>query len=349
MATKLIGGLTTATSAASGDYIPFQIAASGLTRKITKANLLGGTMTGAGTIATGGYTLTINGTSVINGSLVGNMTGSGTVATGGFTLTVPATGTAQLLATTQVITGKKTWQPASFSDVPTFERNNLSTDTVSGLARFMATKTSNMADGFGPGFAFYIQDDAAVENPIATIGAKRAGADNSGSLVFSTYSAGVQTYQGELDKTGIMTALGGFKPSSTSDALTQWNNTTSWTPVLSFGGGSTGITYSVQVGEYLRLGSMVFIYVNILLTSKGSSTGAAVISGLPVNMTKFNHFPMRWLSMTATLVNAAAYRASNTTLGLKGITAAGTSLDVNLTDASFSNTTQVEFSGWYHG
>ena len=44
----------------------------------------------------GAFTLTIGGTSTVNGSLVGSMTGSGTVATGGFTLTVPATGTAAL-------------------------------------------------------------------------------------------------------------------------------------------------------------------------------------------------------------------------------------------------------------
>lgn len=39
-------------------------------------------------------TLNIAGNSTINGSLVGSMTGGGTVATGGFTLTVPKTGTA---------------------------------------------------------------------------------------------------------------------------------------------------------------------------------------------------------------------------------------------------------------
>lgn len=44
----------------------------------------------------GAFTLTISGNSTINGSLVGNITGSGTIATGGFTLTVPATGTAVL-------------------------------------------------------------------------------------------------------------------------------------------------------------------------------------------------------------------------------------------------------------
>lgn len=50
-------------------------------------------------------TLNITGNSTINGSLVGNITGSGTIATGGFTLTVPATGTA-LLRTANVAAGR---------------------------------------------------------------------------------------------------------------------------------------------------------------------------------------------------------------------------------------------------
>ena len=49
-------------------------------------------------------TLSIAGNSTINGSLIGNMTGGGTVATGGFTLTVPATGTAALLGVANVFT-----------------------------------------------------------------------------------------------------------------------------------------------------------------------------------------------------------------------------------------------------
>lgn len=136
--TKTINGLTVTTSAASSDLLPIWRAANNDTRAITKANFMGGVLTGGGTIATGGFTLTVaaastingslvgnmtgggtvatggntltvSGTSTINGSLVGSMTGSGTVATGGFTLTVPATGTASLLATAQTYSALKTF------------------------------------------------------------------------------------------------------------------------------------------------------------------------------------------------------------------------------------------------
>ena len=55
----------------------------------------------------------------------------------------------------------------------------------------------------------------------------------------------------------------------------------SWTPVLSFGGGTTGITYSARDGSYTRIGRQVTLNFMIEMTSKGSSTGTATITGLP--------------------------------------------------------------------
>ena len=75
MADKTITQLTATTSAATADEIPIWVAGSAVTRKITKANFLQGAFTGGGT-----------------------------VATGGFTLTVPATGTAALLGTANTLT-----------------------------------------------------------------------------------------------------------------------------------------------------------------------------------------------------------------------------------------------------
>jgi hypothetical protein len=51
-----------------------------------------------------------------------------------------------------------------------------------------------------------------------------------------------------------------------------------WTPTLSFGGGSTGITYSTQTGALVTLGNLVMSWWSVVLTSKGSSTGIAQLS-----------------------------------------------------------------------
>lgn len=54
-----------------------------------------------------------------------------------------------------------------------------------------------------------------------------------------------------------------------------------WTPAITFGGGSTGITYASRSGKYTKIGRQVSVTGYILLTSKGSSTGSASIEGLP--------------------------------------------------------------------
>ena len=56
----------------------------------------------------------------------------------------------------------------------------------------------------------------------------------------------------------------------------------SFTPSLKFGGGATGMTYGAQIGRYTHVGDQVTVYINFQLSAKGSSTGAATITGLPI-------------------------------------------------------------------
>jgi hypothetical protein len=54
-----------------------------------------------------------------------------------------------------------------------------------------------------------------------------------------------------------------------------------FTPVLRFGGVSTGITYSKQLGRAVTYAGVVHeVWIDLVLTSKGSATGVATISGL---------------------------------------------------------------------
>jgi hypothetical protein len=70
MTDKTITQLTATTSAVGADEIPMWVAGSGVTRKITRANFIGATLTGAGTIATGGFALTVpaTGTAALRGA-----------------------------------------------------------------------------------------------------------------------------------------------------------------------------------------------------------------------------------------------------------------------------------------
>jgi hypothetical protein len=68
-------------------------------------------------------------------------------------------------------------------------------------------------------------------------------------------------------------------PGMTSELLDDYEKGT-FTPNLTFGGGNTGMT-GTFTGNYTKVGNQVTIDIRIALTAKGSSTGIAVIGGLP--------------------------------------------------------------------
>ena len=57
--------------------------------------------------------------------------------------------------------------------------------------------------------------------------------------------------------------------------------TGTWTPTVSFGGGSTGVTFSTQEGYYTKVGNQVTVHGRMTLASKGSDLGTFRIEGLP--------------------------------------------------------------------
>ena len=86
--------------------------------------------------------------------------------------------------------------------------------------------------------------------------------------------------------TGLVTTAGQVafpataNPSADANTLDDYEEGT-FNFGVSFGGGTTGIAFSIQAGFYTKSGNMVHFNGYIVLTSKGSSTGAALITGLP--------------------------------------------------------------------
>jgi len=68
--------------------------------------------------------------------------------------------------------------------------------------------------------------------------------------------------------------------SSDANTLDDYEEGT-WTPTVTFGGNSAGQTYNVRVGNYTKIGRQVFIQGFVEFSNKGSSTGDALITGLP--------------------------------------------------------------------
>ena len=122
-----------------------------------------------------------------------------------------------------------------------------------------------------------------------------------------------------------------------------------WTPAMSFGGGTTGITYSTQVGIYLKIGKGVWYHGVLTLTAKGSSTGSAKITGLPfTEATGSNSRPCTTLfencsSLTGNLLGTIG--SGSTAVELRTSTTTGFT---DLTEANFTNTTTLRFNGYYN-
>lgn len=98
----------------------------------------------------------------------------------------------------------------SSAAVATFERTSTGTGFQGSAFICKATTTADMVDGFGNSFLFQIRDNAGVDNNIAFIsGFRSGGADNSGSIVFNNFNAGVNnetwrfSHLGTLSNSGV--------------------------------------------------------------------------------------------------------------------------------------------------
>ena len=121
--------------------------------------------------------------------------------------------------------------------------------------------------------------------------------------------------------------------------------TGTWTPALTFGGATTGITYTTRTGTYVRIGSLVYVNFSIDLTSKGSATGNATITGLPFDAgTDADGVSIRFFTNLASIAgNPFGY------IGGTAITLAMSSSTsrVILTDANFANNSRLDMWGVY--
>jgi hypothetical protein len=112
---------------------------------------------------------------------------------------------------------------ASSANISSFERTSTITNLPISQLILRHTTSSDMADGFGGGLLFAIQDNANTSNLIAGIRAIRSGADNSGRLSFATYTTGTDSEKMTIlpdGKVGIGTA----SPARLLSLVTSTNN-----------------------------------------------------------------------------------------------------------------------------
>jgi len=138
--------------------------------------------------------------------------------------------------------------------------------------------------------------------------------------------------------------------SSDANTLDDYEEGT-WTPTVTFGGNSVGITYNTTYtgATYTKIGNRVCISGFLLLTNKGSSTGGAVITNLPFTAESGN---TRYLGVT---IGGSAFTFANqfwatlspgtTTILLQESLENG--VQSLITNADFTNGTELYFSATY--
>lgn len=132
-----------------------------------------------------------------------------------------------------------------------------------------------------------------------------------------------------------------------ANTLRTYTDRTAWTPALTFGGAAVGLTYSQQVGSYSRIGNVVFCVMDFTLSAKGSSVGAAEISGLPFAAfaTCRHNFFVRCAVQTGATEVVGQLQASASTFQLiaEGVGGSGTAM----TDADFTDTSIFRSTFFY--
>jgi len=127
--------------------------------------------------------------------------------------------------------------------------------------------------------------------------------------------------------------------------------TGTWTPSITFGGGSTGITYSAQEGTYTRIGDTVHLAGIAHVSGLGSATGTARVSGLPYTTAAFSP------TGSYQTVPVLAFDATGLTSALIGLFEdsqpdiilyqTGSSGGSAASHSNFTTSTSIRFSGTY--
>ena len=155
----------------------------------------------------------------------------------------------------------------------------------------------------------------------------------NGNLKFSTAGTGID-FSATSDTGGM-----------TSELLDDYEEGT-FTPSLKFGGANVGLVASTSAGKYTKIGRMVHYFIQITLTSKGSSSGTAIIEDMPLSSNG------NYATTVALLYNA------NSLTGpvLPRVLASGTNLALNqnaaggyatVSNTNFNNDSQLQIVGTY--
>jgi hypothetical protein len=266
------------------------------------------------------------------------------------------------LADSETITGNWTFNESIIVGTATNgARDVLVSNTSTGSAALARLRLGNVNDSSAGQVALYgsnwttsgpaVQDGMQVSTSRAgglSIGATHA----SGIIRFYT---GGTTERMRLATDGTLSLPYGRlefpatqNPSANANTLDDYEEGT-WSPTITGVSGLSGQTYTARNGDYVKIGTWVFVSGTIVLSALGTLTGNAAIGGLPFVFAAGDGAPIMgyWSGLSSSLVRmSAVFESGSTRALLYGATAASTSTTA-LVQADFSNTTDIRFSFFY--
>lgn len=223
----------------------------------------------------------------------------------------------------------------------------LPTGTAPGL--FLAYDgISNWHTNRGTFGGTFTQNGANADAVVALEGQFGSVADYSRSVALR----GALTVPGPLTVSGGQIAFPATQSASADANTLDDYEEGSFTPGLTFGGASAGMTFSLQAGTYTKVGNRVDFSLALTLSDKGTSTGIAYITGLPFTVAASPvGFPVSVVmaAFTSGIATNGLYAqavGSAATVRLdKGSTTTSTT---QLTNTDFTNTTLLRVNGTYN-
>ena len=230
----------------------------------------------------------------------------------------------------------------------TFDTNTLFVDASNNRVGVGTATPSVALDVVGK---FRVTDDIILAQ---TNG--RIDYDNGITGALRFYSTSTAAERMRITSAGVLElAQGQIKfpamqvPSADPNTLDDYEEGT-WTPSISFGGASVGVTLNAaNAASYTKVGRQVTVNGYLILTSKGSSVGTARITGLPFTVANTNGTycaaTLRFSNITFANQFQGFANINTTTVEFEETTEAG--VVTNITNADFANDSQVMFSLTY--
>jgi hypothetical protein len=250
-------------------------------------------------------------------------------------------------------TGSDTITPTAIRVQSTTSAGNFDTTTPWGELQFFSSDASGIGSavrakigaqmettiGSLASMVFYTADGSAIHERLRITSAGNVG-------IAKTPTGGIK-----LDVSGEIRASTGIlfgTDTAAANTLSDYEEGT-WTIGISFGGASDGVTTLNNTGTFTKIGRTISVNGFLRLSSKGTSTGNALITGLPVaiasGVSNFATASLRLVNVSFANQFQAFGNEDTSTIVLNEITEAGTFS--TLTDANFDNDSTLVISLTY--